>query len=226
MLIEVIFGVFYIVIHYLTSVIDSFIHKHRYKLMSFAGGISIAYILLSLLPELYQGVEHLNNLLFLFILLGFTIIHLVEKYLYKHEKKKQLRKNLNEVHKISILIYQIILGTLLVGFLSKSLIDGILFFIPTGFHTLIGSTSLLELHSEINKIERLLLYSSTLIGVLIALFFNLGIVITHILLAIISGALLYMVIRESLPRGSKGAPTYFVEGTLIYTIVIIVTWTI
>ena len=43
----------------------------KIKMVSFAAGVSVSYIFLSMLPEIYAGAVSINKLLFLPILFGF-----------------------------------------------------------------------------------------------------------------------------------------------------------
>ena len=87
-LISLFLGIALVIIHYYSELI----HLHSTKrtttsFLSFAAGISVAYLFLYLLPELTAGIKHLDNLLFFFLLAGFTLFHLVEKYIYQHSQK-------------------------------------------------------------------------------------------------------------------------------------------
>ena len=44
------------------------------------------------------------------------------------------------------------------------------------------------------------------------------------LIAFITGTLLYIVIRESLPSDKAEKPLYFMTGALFYTLLILLTW--
>ncbi len=85
--------------------------KH-YRIVSFAAGISIAYLFLDLLPHTYEAAIHLKNWVFLFLLLGFVIFHLAEKYIYQHSDQKKLELELKEIHSI-FFIYYFLVGIVL-----------------------------------------------------------------------------------------------------------------
>ena len=86
----IIFGIILTVVHYFSESIGAHFKKYRVKLVSFSAGVSIAYFFLMLMPEIYGGIESLDKFIFVYILIGFILFHLIEKYLYQHEEKERL----------------------------------------------------------------------------------------------------------------------------------------
>jgi hypothetical protein len=203
--------------HYLS---DSFTNRKTYQkeIRSFAAGLSIAYLLLYLFPELYIGVVEFHRSLFLFVLLGSMVFHLIEKYIYQHERRNIRIFELRVMHAAAFFIYHIIIGIILVSINQINPISGILFFIPILFYTLVSQVSLSNLHANVTeKLSlKLLLSSSTLIGVLIASFFTISTKLHFSLLAFIAGALLYNVMVEVVPKETDGNILFFMLGTLAY----------
>ncbi|MBW2286149.1 MAG: hypothetical protein JRF65_16320, partial [Deltaproteobacteria bacterium] len=72
------------VIHLLGENIKIPTGSRHFRLISFAAGVSIGDLFLDLLPQTYYAAEQLKVFVFLFLLLGFSIVHLVEKYFYQH----------------------------------------------------------------------------------------------------------------------------------------------
>ena len=142
---------------------------------------------------------------------------------YKDEK---LRLNLKEEHSIVFFIYHFILGIILVQLLSVSLVKGLLFFIIILFHSTLSTASLKEIHQKMvkKKIFKIILSVSTLIGIVFALFINLPQVIHFILIGFIAGALLYIVVRDVIPKQADSKLMYFLFGALLYMVLIMLTW--
>ncbi len=204
------------------------LHKKSYRIISFGAGVMLSYLILVLFPKLFQGIGLLNNTLFLFILMGFSLLHLVEKYIYQHASKNKKLRELKEVHTISFFIYHFIVGIIVLEVTSKSSLDGFILFIPLLFHTTIGTISLKEIkHSSIEKgFLRVILSSSPVLGLLIASFFYIPQLINYSFLALVSGILLYIITREVIPKENKGDPIDFLLGISMYTILIVITWII
>lgn len=208
------------VAQFLSEEMEQFLGNYYTQVISFAAGISITYLFLDLLPHYSLQVVQQTELLFLSLLFGFIFVHLIEKYLYQHSKQQQLEKNLAEVNLATSFSYHFILGIIIVDFIQQSLDQAILFFIPILIFTAV-STLPVRLHFNVKW--NIFVSSATVLGVIIALFFSQQIptVIFNALLGFVIGALLFSVIRHSLPPGKKGKPLFFVIGVLVYTPIIL-----
>jgi zinc transporter ZupT len=191
---------------------------HRYRIISFAAGISIAYLFLDLLPHTYDAAERLQNFVFIFLLLGFVIFHLTEKLIYQHADKEKLAKELKEVHSISFFLYHFIIGIVLCDKILTSPIEGILFFIPIALHAALSRASLSQIHGEIRESfgTKILLSLSSILGMIFALFAPIPAVVDNILVSMIAGMLLYIIVKEFLPEKEKGRPFSFLFGLLVF----------
>lgn len=87
--ISLIFGLFLGTIHFYSERFEIPEGPGRYRIISFAAGISIAYLFLVLLPHIYEAAARLHNFIFTFLLLGFVLFHLVEKMIYKHADRER-----------------------------------------------------------------------------------------------------------------------------------------
>jgi len=192
----------------------------RDRLISFAAGISIAYLFLNLLPHTYEAASHLKNFVFVFLLLGFVLFHLAEKYIYKHADQIKLAKELKEVHSISFFFYYFIVGIVIYDKTIVSPIEGILFFIPISLHAALSTASLSQIHGEIREkyVTKVVLSLSTFLGVSLAAFVSIPNILDNILLSMIAGILLYVVVKEFLPEKEKGQPMFFVFGIPIFCV--------
>ena len=219
-------GVFLSLVHYYSDKLSQFFSTNKLKLVSFSAGVSIAYFFLMLLPEIYGGFTYLNKLIFFFILIGFILFHLTEKFIYQHERKEQLMHDLKEAHSLVFFFYHFIVGLVLIRILANGFIEGMLFFIPILFHMTITNVSLSEIHKKMteSKLIRFLLCISSLIGILFALFASISNVLYYTLFSFIGGAMLYIVVREEIPKEKKDHPKYFILGAFIYSLLIVLFW--
>ena len=94
------FGVFFFIADYYEHKI---IHLHA----SFIAGISVAYFFLIVLPEIAKRLPEapfdLTLLEYLFVLVGFTFIHITEKYILQKVESKTQKKMRKLLHKEKIL---------------------------------------------------------------------------------------------------------------------------
>jgi zinc transporter ZupT len=198
-------------------------NPYKVKFISFAAGVSVAYIFLSMLPEIYNGSIVISKLIFLSVLFGFAVFHLLEKHIRQYYSRGQFRKEHQIIHSASSFVYFFVVGFVLVKITGSSNISGILLFIPILFHVVIDS-----LPRRVTKKHhyRAMFASSAFLGAIAATFVELGSAFNLILLGIVGGALLYTVIRESLPKEREGKPVYFAVGLLLFTVLIMILWNI
>ena len=211
--------------HFFSEKICKICSPYFKEIISLSAGISITYIFLDLFPQFSSQVIQLNEFLFLSLLIGFVVIHLIEKYVYQHIVKKQIKRKLGVINQIFSVIYHIILGTVIYNFSQQNIEKVLLLFVPIFIFTAV-STLPVSQHPS-NRVN-FLVSLSTLIGVLLAIFLFIRIsplVLTG-LVGFVIGSLLFSVIRHSIPVGVEGKPLFFVLGVLIYTPIVILSWVI
>jgi len=191
----------------------------RHKVVSFAAGISIAYLFLRLLPETYKAAVHLKEWVFFFLLAGFAVFHVVEKNTYKHANRARLMKELKEIHSIAFFIYYFVVGVVVEDLLKISILEGILFTVPVGFHAALSTASLSEIHGDMRESAwvKIVLSISTLSGIVFALLMPVPSLVNNVLVSIIAGAILYIVVKEFLPEREKGQPLFFAIGLIAFS---------
>ena len=185
---------------------------------SFAAAIAVTYLLLSFLPEAYSKSSGL--ILFIPLITGFLLIHLLEKTFYKKFSGRfslQNRKTFHdELHAAILFVYHFVIGAVLIGLLDKSLVSGLLFLPPLLMFTTIGNWSLHHAYLKNVPYTRLLLASSTMLGALFAKSDFITPNIERVLVNFAAGILLFIIIRESLPKEKEGRPEMFVLGIILY----------
>lgn len=218
------------ILAFILSVVDFFTEglfskpsHNKMKFISFSAGISVSYIFLVLLPDIYYRAMNINKLLFLSILAGFAIFHIIEKYIRQNFTGSTLRKEHKIIHSITSFAYSFVIGFVLIQVTESSSINGILLFIPVMLHIAIDS---LPRRTTKKYLIRMFSAGSAFFGAIAAIFINVGKSGNLALLGLVGGALLYAVVRESLPRDRKGKPLYFITGLLLFTMVILLLWNI
>lgn len=222
--IAVILGLLISIVHFYSEEIGFHSRHIRDELISFAAGVSLAYIFITLLPEFAIGDEILEKrVLFIFVLVGFTVLHIVEKYIYQHVKKKYaLYTDLRMEDSIVSFVYHLFIGIILVLFTKTDVRLGILFFVPITLHT---AASTLPVNAPKHKTMAALVASGTVLGAILATYTIQY--ITHTMffamMGAVVGALLFMITRHTLPHGKRGSPVHFIIGLLFYIAVFILT---
>lgn len=213
------------VFHLLGEEFEELISGYKQSIVSFGAGTSIAYIFLQLLPEFHRNVSTLNNLFFIFPLIGFSLIHLMEKCAATSElSREKIKRDYGEIHSGFILIYNGALGYLIASLADKSVYSATLFFLPILLHVLVSSISVSELHEEVfqNIFVKMSISFAPIIGLAV---YKIGVLdFQHFvgILGVVAGMFTYIVIRDSIPKDGDGRPIEYVAGALVYTAVIIV----
>jgi len=216
-------------VHYFSDSIHLAHRKRRMKILSFTAGIFLVYLFLDLLPTIHLGDTALTRFSLVFIVIGFSVLHLAEKFVYEREYKNTevLKRELREIHSLSFFIYHFFIGILLVNILENvSAVAALLFFIPVFLHTSLSSLSLNKIHGSVkeNVFARIALSFSTMAGILAGYLVSISLATFHVLLGLLIGVLLYIVIADSIPREREGDPKYFLLGIIVYSLLISVSW--
>ncbi len=211
------------VVDFFTEGLFSKASPNKMKFISFSAGVSISYIFLVLLPEIYSSAVAINKLLFFPVLFGFGLFHIIEKYIRQNFTGTEMRKEHRLVHSTTSFIYFFVVGFILVKLTESGSVQSVLLFIPIMLHIIIDS--LPRRHTKKHHM-RALSAASPFFGALTAAFIDIGEIGNVALLGIIGGALLYTVVRESLPRDREGRPLYFIIGLLFFTVLILLLWDI
>jgi len=211
------------IIEYFSKRINISGKRYSAKILSFSAGVSIIYLLLELLPGFTEAALAINRYLFVALPLGFISHHLIEKEIYKHNSKHDLVKMLTLEEHLFYFFYHIILGTVIVTFSLESTTKALLL-----FFTIISFTAVSNLPSIKHKsMERaFFLSTSTLIGVVLALSIWRFVPqwIHFSLVGFAAGVLLFTVIRHHIPFGRSGRIGYFSIGFILYSLIIMASW--
>ncbi len=209
---------------YVTEHIFSEKLRKNQKLVSFSAGVAITYIILNLFPEISTYALIDGRKIFLYSLIGFVSLNLVEQYIYKGIGKLKSHSSYHKIiHITYFFIYNLFIGVVLVNFSIRGLIPTLLFFIP--FLLYIIAEILPQEFAFKSSIAKISYSMAPLFGALIGVL-NIDFVIAIFgeLISFITGTLLYIIIRESLPSDTAEKPLYFMIGVLFYTLIIFMSW--
>lgn len=217
-----IFSLFVSITYYFSNRFDLKDKSYSKKIVSFAAGVSITYVLLELFPIFTEGAQAISKWLFASILIGFMAHHLIEREIYHHAIRKRLHRMLTTEEHVSSFIYHFVVGFLLVPFAEKSITQAVLFFIPILAYTLVST---LPTEPHISRVKGFLLSAATPLGVIISsIFQNTPLWLVYFLVGLVVGVLLFIVTRHHIPVGRKGEVEYFALGFIIYSIIILSSW--
>lgn len=213
------------VVHFLGEEIEEYIEGHKEELVSFGSGVSITYIFMQLLPEFHSIVSESSTLFFVFPLLGFSSIHLLEKYIALSDiSGEKMRVEYSELHTSFIFTYHIVIGYLISSLITGNKVSGLLFFIPVVIHLAVSSISVSELHEKITSRYslKLLISIAPIIGAYIHISNLIGETLFNPVFGTVIGIFFYITIRDSIPSGTKGKPLEYLLGTILYLVIIFI----
>jgi hypothetical protein len=196
---------------------------YGHKIISFSAGMSITYIILEFFPFFTANALSINKLLFISVLSGFSIHHLIEKEIYQHSKDHDLLKKLSLEENVFSYVYHFILGILLVTFTLRDPQRGFLYFVLVLSFTSVSNLS--TKNHQTNK-RAIFFSSSTIIGTLFATFIWTirPLWLETLLSGFVLGVLLFTVTRHHIPFGAKGKVGYYSLGFIFYSLLIIGSW--
>jgi hypothetical protein len=216
-------------VHFLGEEIEEYIEGYKEELVSFGSGVSITYIFMQLLPEFHGIVSESSILIFIFPLLGFSSIHLLEKYIALSDVSgEKMRKEYSELHTSFIFFYHVVLGYLVSSLVRGDKASVLLFFIPLVLHLAVSSISVSELHEKItrNTSLKILISAAPVIGVAVQMLGYAGENLFNPGFGTVIGVFFYITVRDSIPSGEKGKPLEYLAGMLIYLVIILIAQTL
>lgn len=206
----------------------------RSKWLSFAGGISVAYVFIHIMPELAEGQEvlkekalnFLDHHTFVIALFGLLLFYGLEKAAKQSSQSNregnnnEMSANLNVfwIHISSFAIYNAVIGYLLVHREEHTGISLLWFTLAMAFHFVVNDYSLMEhYHKAYKKKGRWVITVAILGGWLTGVFTKVSEVWIVIPFAFIAGGVIMNVLKEELPKERKSNFWAFFLGLLLYS---------
>jgi hypothetical protein len=208
---------------YVTEQVFSKKLKQSKKLVSFSAGVATSYIILSLLPEIstYALIE--GRMIFLYILIGFVGLNLTEHYIHYRIHKSDAKGYHKQAHLGYFFMYHFLSGVVLIVFSSQGIGNAVLFFVP--FLLYIVAETLPQEFTFKNTLSRMVFSLAPFFGAIIGII-KFDYIVNNFgkIIALMTGTLLYLVIRESIPNEEAERPVFFLLGVVLYTFIIFLTW--
>lgn len=224
-LVPILFALVIAITEYFSKKMDLRHKPYYYQIVSLSAGVSTSYLLLELFPLFSENAFSIDRYLFLFLLIGFISHHIVEKEIYKHNRRNELVKMLSLEENLFYFVYHFIFGIILVVLTLNNFVEGTFFAVSIFAYTVVSN-----LPADPHKSRRRMMFlaSSTVLGALLASF-----IWEHItpwtqfaLIGVIAGVLLFTITRHHIPHGRVGKVSYFILGFLVYAILIVSKWSL
>ncbi|UTR09110.1 hypothetical protein MM300_14510 [Evansella sp. LMS18] len=228
------------VVHLTVGRIHFIEHIPRSRFLSIAGGISVAYVFLHILPELEEHQEtvaqeltagifnYLAHHVYVTALLGLIIFYSVEKYVKKsHKANKEASGESSPLieafwnHVALFFFYNALIGYLLVYQSDDGWLGMLLFVIVMALHFLVTDFGLRFHHEETyDKYGRWVLSVAIIIGAAAGSFAIIPEEVFALVFAFLSGAIILNVLKEELPDERESSLGAFVSGAAGYIVLL------
>lgn len=212
----------------------------RSKWLSFAGGISVAYVFIHIFPELaenqdilreHTALSFLQHHVYIIALFGLLLFYGLEKSAKQSSQSTrtgindEMPQNLNIfwIHVTSFAIYNGIIGYLLVHRNNNEGTSLIWFTLAMAFHFVVNDYSLIEHYKKTYKNKgRWIITLAILAGWAIGVLWEIPEYWIAILFSFIAGGTILNVLKEELPNERKSNFWAFSFGMLIYAGILLI----
>lgn len=201
---------------------------------SFAGGLSVAYLFLHLLPEVAHGNEVVGEVLsdvleptplldlgiFFVMLTGFTVFYGLERLAQRHAGTSTgPPAGVYWVHLLFFAVYNGLITYTMTLRVRTGLLFAVLFAVAMGLHFVLSDRSLEEHYRHrFDRSGRLVLAAALLAGwALSALAAPTSTLLVSLLTALLGGFVLLNVVKEELPSDRRSSFGWFLGGLVLYS---------
>ena len=212
----------------------------RSRWLSIAGGISVAYVFVHLLPELEEAqhaigsaagfLPYLERHAYLMALLGLATFYGLERVSRRSRQGRRTREGTDEtdadVASLAIAFYtayNALIGYLLVHREDGGALELALFAFAMGVHFIVNDHGLRQDHRNFyHRWGRWMVAGAVLLGWVVGLATELAEPAIALLLAFLVGGVILNVLKEELPEERDSRFSAFASGALGYSILLLV----
>ena len=204
-------------IHFIGKLLAEKIEKFHVELLSFGAGLMIGTFFLEIMPHITIGTNYLGKFIYTYLLIGFMITHLLEKFVFQNATSQiELAKDVVLFEEMGLAAYGLIIGVIIAVFFEAYGNLAFLMIMPLFFRAFAISASTDHIVEGIkNKFITTFQFFAPIIGTLSGLFLIPNKVFLFSILSVVTGFILYIVVRDIIPIGKGGKPIYFLVGTFI-----------
>lgn len=236
MLFSFILVVFLSCVHIFANRISILNELPRRNWLSLAGGISVAFIFLHILPELQQlqgslADENLlpyffENEIYAISMAGILLFYGIEQmiiHLQEETSEKKIRDHVIFWSHIGVFaLFNSFIGYYLHNEMKVEGLSSFLTFVALGFHFLINDYSLLRHHDTMyHNTGRWVMSAAVIAGWGIGASFTIPDIVLSLLFAIIAGAIVVNSFKEELPEEKESNFLFFLFGAVLYTLLLV-----
>ena len=218
----------------------------RSRWLSAAGGVSVAYVFVHLLPELAEGqlaiegeggaeatspgalLDFLEHHVYLVALVGLATFYGVEKHSLSSRRRNQRSTGEDQttgdafwLSITSFAIYNAVIGYLLVRGELEDATQLVLYTLALGVHFVINDFALSEHHRDAyRRLARWIIAAAVLVGWLAGIAADVSGRVIALITAFVAGGVILNVLKEELPGERLAQFWPFAGGALAYTVLL------
>lgn len=203
--------------------------------LSAAGGVSVAYVFVHLLPELegrqaafedWQALAFVEHHVYVAALLGLAIFYGLERLVRLDEDRRDeggtRSPGVFRLHIASFAIYNGLIGYLLVEGEAQGGQEVLTFAVALGLHFIVNDHGLRQTHEEAyDHRGRWTLAAMVLAGWALALVTTVDERIVAFLFALLAGSIILNALKEELPEERQSRFWAFALGATLYTLLLL-----
>ncbi len=211
----------------------------RSRWLSAAGGISVAYVFVHLLPDLAEeqetireaageGFNFLEYHVYLVALIGLAVFYGLEQSAKTSRRRSAGDEDSTEagvfwLHIASFTVYDALIGYLLLHREEPGVWSLILFAFAMGVHFVVNDYGLRRDHKgTYDRIGRWVLAAGILAGWVVGLFFEVSEAAIAVLFGFLAGGVIMNVLKEELPEDHESRFWAFALGAAAYAVILLV----
>lgn len=217
--------------------------RPRSRWLSAAGGVSVAYVFVHILPDLAEEQEtireaagssfaFLEHHVYLVALAGLGAFYGLERSVKVSRRRRRglggrdaAGAGVFWLHTASFALYNALIGYLLLHREESGIPSLLLYAFAMAVHFVVNDHGLREDHKETyHRFGRWLLAASVLGGWTLGLFGNISEAALAVLFAFLAGGVMLNVLKEELPEERQSRFWAFVLGAGAYTVVLLLTF--
>ncbi len=210
----------------------------RSRWLSLAGGISVAYVFVHLLPELArsqstlveavgQRLAFLEHHVYLIALLGLITSYGLERVAASSRERERGQADRTSagvfwLHVSAFAVYNALVGYLLLHRAEQNLPSVLFFAVAMALHLLVNDVGLRRHHKAAYASSgRWVLATAVVLGWAVGLVVDLPEVALGVLFAFLAGGVILNVLKEELPEERQSRFGAFAAGAAIYTVLLL-----
>jgi zinc transporter ZupT len=235
----------FVLVHLTAPRLYGFSERHKYRVLSFSGGVASAYVFLDLLPLLQGAGYHFTRLfgaslfariflekaVFGVAFLGFLSFFLIEYLAFAARRQAAgagdidgvpAGRGIFAVHLGLTMLLSLVISFSLQFEVRTGIVRALLYTVALSLHFFISDHAMEEHYRDLYvRYGRAALACMPPLGWALSFLFPERLSEAYVLLAFIAGAVLFTVVKDEVPKIGRGRPLYFLSGAVIYAALVL-----